>query len=216
MKLLKKELKLTASPLSYLFLAGALLTFVPGYPILLGAFFITLGLFYTFQSTRENNDIAYSLLLPVSKADVVKGKFAFAVLIEGCGFAVMTVITLVRMTVLCGAEPYTSNALMCANFTFLGFALLIFGLFNLIFIGGFFRTAYYFAKPFVLYLIVSLLVIGAAETLHYLPGLADLNAFGFRNLPAQGGVLAGGMIAFLLMTAAALRRSIRNFDRIDL
>ena len=52
-KLLHKELRLTAAPITYLFLAFALMTLIPGYPILMGGFFITLGIFYTFQTARK-------------------------------------------------------------------------------------------------------------------------------------------------------------------
>ena len=62
-KLLKKELRLTAAPITYFFLTFALMTLIPGYPILVGRFFITLGIFYTFQMARESNDILYTALL---------------------------------------------------------------------------------------------------------------------------------------------------------
>ena len=65
--LLCKELRLTAAPITYVFLAFALMTLIPGYPILVGGFFITLGIFYTFQMARESNDILYTALLPCKK-----------------------------------------------------------------------------------------------------------------------------------------------------
>lgn len=215
-KLIYKEIKLAASPLSFIFTAGALLTFVPGYPILLGAFFTTLGIFYSFQTTRENNDISYSLLLPVSKSDVVKGKFAFSVMIELFSFLIMTLITAVRMTLLKEAGAYVSNALMCANLVFLGIALLIFGLFNFFFVRGFFRTAYYFGKPFVVYLVISMLVIIAAETLHHIPGLEALNSFGFENAGLQLAVLLSGAAAYAALTALAFAKSVKSFEKTDL
>ena len=49
------------------------MTLLPGYPILCGVFFITLGIFQSFQSAREANDIVFSALLPIAKRDVVKG-----------------------------------------------------------------------------------------------------------------------------------------------
>ena len=125
-KLLRKELKLSASPLSYLFIAFGLMTLLPGYPILVGAFFISFGIFQSFQTAREANDIQYSALLPISKADVVRSKFAFSIFIEMCGFSVMTIMTVLRMTVLADSAVYRNNALMNANLIFLGFALLIF------------------------------------------------------------------------------------------
>lgn len=214
--ILCKEIRLASSPLTRWFLAAALLTFVPGYPILLSAFFITLGIFYSFQATRENNDIGYSMLLPVAKSQIVRGKFSFVFLTEACGFLAMTVFTLLRMTLLRNATVYTANALMCANLSFLGFVLLIFGLFNFLFVRGFFRTAYYFGKPFITYCVVAMLVIAAAETLPHLPGLGALNAFGFAPLTAQGIALLLGAAAFVLLSAAAVVGSVRRFEKLDL
>ena len=134
--LLNKEMRLSANILSYIFIVFGLLTFLPGYPILCGAFFVTLGIFQSFQSAREANDIVYSALLPIAKKDVVKGKYQFSVMIELAAFLVMAIITVIRMTVLADAEVYHQNALMNANPFFLGMALVIFGLFNMVFIGG--------------------------------------------------------------------------------
>ena len=75
--LLRKEMRLSASILSYLFLGFAFMTLLPGYPILCGVFFITLGIFQSFQNAREANDIVYSALLPIAKRDVVKGKCGY-------------------------------------------------------------------------------------------------------------------------------------------
>nr|MCR5150145.1 ABC-2 transporter permease [Clostridiales bacterium] len=99
-KLLKKELKLASSPLSYIFIAFGLMSFLPGYPVLVSAFFVCLGMFQSFQYMREANDITYTVLLPVAKSDTVRAKFAFCVLIELCYFILTSVPALIRMTVL--------------------------------------------------------------------------------------------------------------------
>ena len=214
--LLKKEMRLSASILSYLFILFAFMTLLPGYPILCGAFFITLGLFQSFQSAREANDIVYTALLPVAKHDVVKGKFLFCVFIELTGFVLMAALTLVRMTLLSNAMVYRQNALMNANPFFLAVVLLIFGLFNWIFVGGFFKTAYKFARPFVTYIIVCFLVIGVAEALHHVPGLEALNAFGFEQLALQLAALFGGMMAYGLITFVSYKAACTRFEKIDL
>lgn len=214
--LLKKEMRLSASILSYLFLGFSLMALLPGYPILCGVFFITLGIFQSFQSAREANDIVYSALLPIAKHDVVKGKYQFSILIELSGFFVMAVLTIVRMTVLSNSTVYHQNALMNANPFFLGMALLIFGMFNLIFVGGFFKTAYKFAKPFVTYIIMCFLLIGVAEALHYVPGLEAFNAFGFDHLALQLSLLLGGAMAYILLTAFSYKRACTTFEKIDL
>ena len=179
-KLLKKELRLTAAPITYFFLAFALMTLIPGYPILVGGFFITLGIFYTFQMARESNDILYTALLPCKKQDVVRAKYAFCVLIE-----------------------------------LLGWLLILFALFNSVFLGGFFRTAYGLGKPFILYSIAGFAVICLAEALHHFPGMAAMNSqtegFGMQLI-----VLAAGVLLFVGMTALSCRKAQKNFEQIDL
>lgn len=214
--LLKKEMRLSASILSYLFLGFALMALLPGYPILCGVFFITLGIFQSFQSAREANDIVYSALLPIAKRDVVKGKYLFSIFIELTGFLGMAVLTIIRMSALSDSQVYRQNALMNANPFFLGMALLIFGMFNLIFIGGFFRTAYKFAKPFVTYIVVCFLLIGVAEALHHVPGLEAINAFGFDHIVLQLTLLLGGVLIYILLTGISYHMACASFEKIDL
>ena len=214
--LLKKEMKLTASPVSYLFILFGLLAFLPGYPILIGTFFLCLGLFQSFQSAREANDMLYTALLPVAKRDMVKGKYMFCIVIELCYIILTTVPVLVRMTVWSDAAVYRSNALMNANLVYLGFVLLMLGLFNLIFVGGFFKTGYQFARPFVAFIIVAFFVVGIGETLFHIPALSALNAFGFTHIGLQVGVCITGAVAFTWLTAVSMCRAIKRFERIDL
>ena len=214
--LLRKEMRLSASILSYLFTAFGFMTLLPGYPILCGVFFITLGIFQSFQNAREANDIVFSALLPVAKHDVVKGKYQFTVLIELCGVFIMTILTILRMTVFSESELYRNNALMNANPFFLGMALLMFGMFNMIFVGGFFKTAYRFSKPFVTYIIVCFLLIGVAEALHHFPGLEALNAFGFEHIGLQLSLMLCGAVMYVLLTVLSYNKACDDFEKIDL
>lgn len=214
--ILCKEIKLSASILSFLFILFGLMFFLPGYPILCGVFFVTLGIFQSFQNARETNDILFSALLPIAKRNVVKGKYLFVSVIELGGLLLMGMAVILRMTLLSEAAVYRTNALMNANFFALGLAFFIFGLFNAVFVGGFFKTGYKFAKPFVTYIILSFITIGIGEALHHIPGLAWLNAFGTEHLPAQLLLLLAGVILFLLFSLASYKKACRNFEEIDL
>ena len=216
MKLLKKEMTLTASPLSYIFIAFGLMAFVPGYPILVSSFFVCLGLFQSFQNAREANDITYTALLSFAKGDIVRARYAFCIVVEFAYFILTSVVVLIRMTLLSEIPVYRNNALMNANLVYLGFVLLILGLFNMIFIGGFFKTAYKFAKPFVGFIITAFGVVGIGETLFHIPLLSALNAFGFEHISLQMSVFMAGIAAFVLLTAISMRQSIKIFEKIDL
>ena len=214
--MLKKEMRLSALGLTYLFIGFGAMAMLPGYPILCGVFFITLGIYQSFQSAREANDTVYSALLPVAKRDVVKGKYQFVMLIELSGFALMTILTVLRMTVLKDVAIYRTNVLMNANPFFLGAALFIFGLFNIIFLGGFFKTAYSLGKPFIIYIIVAFLSIMLAEALHHFPGMQALNAFGFDHFVLQMLLLLGGAVLYILMSLLSYRKACVYFEKIDL
>ena len=214
--ILRKEIRLSAHILSFLFIVFGLMFFIPGYPVLCGVFFVTLGLFQSFQNAREANDIVFSALLPIAKKDVVTGKFLFVCFIELCSLLLMALAVLCRMTVLVDAGPYRQNALMNANLFALGAAFVIFGLFNWIFVGGFFKTAYKFGKPFVIYIVAAFLCMFVAEALHHVPGLGWFNAFGTEELGRQLLLLAAGIAACVLMTAISYKRACRHFERIDL
>lgn len=214
--LLIKECRLCASPLSFIFILFGLMFFLPGYPVLCGAFFVTLGIYQSFQNAREANDIVFSALLPVAKRDVVKGKFLFVCFIELCGILLMGLAMLLRMTVLSELAAYRNSFMMNANPFALGMAFVIFALYNLIFVAGFFKTAYKIGRPFVLYIIAAFFLIGIAEALHHFPGLERLNAFGFEYFGQQLSMLAGSVIVYVLITCLAYKISCASFEKIDL
>lgn len=214
--MLRKEMKLSASVLSYLFTLFGLLFFLPGYPILCGAFFSALGLFKSFEFAREANDILFSSLLPVAKRDVVKGKYCFVCLIELCTLCLMAVPTVLRMTVLADAAIYRENTLMNANLFALGAAFYLFGLFNWLFVGAFFKTAYKLGRPFLAYMVAAFLSIGVLEALHHVPGMEALNAFGTEKMGLQVCLLAFGAAAWLLMTVLSCRSACVRFEKVDL
>lgn len=215
-QLLRKELKLAASPVTYFFLAFSLITLLPGYPILCGSFFVALGIFQSFQNAREANDIVYSALLPVAKGDTVKSKYLFVLCIELTSFTMMAVLTLLRMMIWADASIYRTNVLMNANLFFLAMVLVNFALFNKIFIGGFFKTAYKFGANFIVFIVVAFLVIGLGETLHHIPLFASLNAFGFEAIGLQLTLFALGIVFFVGITYFSYRRACADFELVDL
>ncbi|MBQ6164465.1 MAG: ABC-2 transporter permease [Clostridia bacterium] len=214
--LLIKEMRLASSPLSYIFLVAAGMTLLPGYPILVGAFFICFGIFHSFQNAREANDTLYTVLLPVKKSDFVGAKYVFTCMIQTLGFTLCAALTAVRMTALSSSAPYVNNAMMNPSPVSLAFTLLIFAAFNVLFVGGYFKTAYKIGMPFLFFGIAALLLIAAAETLHHLPGLGFLNTTTGERLGLQLGVLAAAALVYAAVTALACRTAKKRFERIDL
>ena len=105
---------------------------------------------------------------------------------------------------------------MAANLVYLRFVLIIFGCFNLIFVGGFFKTAYKFGKPFVCFIIAAFLIVGMGETLFHIPGLEALGALGFEHLGTQLGALWLGIVLYIALTFVSMTKAAQDFETIDI
>lgn len=212
--LLNKEIRLSSHVLSYLFLAFSVMALIPGYPILVGAFFVCFGIFHTFQNGRETNDVLYTVLLPIDKRDVVRARYIFVCFIELAGFVLTALLTALRMCLLADAPPYVNNPMMNSNPVFLAWTLVVFALFNSLFVGPFYKTAYKFGRPFVTFIVASMLAIGCAETLHHIPTLTFLNTN--ERLPLQFLLLLCALAVWAAATLLSCRRAEKNFERLDL
>ena len=214
-KLFYKEMKLSANPLSYWFIIFSDVTMLPRYPILVGSFFICLGIFHTYQQIREYDDITYTVMLPVKKQDVVTAKYLFVLFIECTAFILCTLLAIIRMKVLGNSAPYVTNQLMNANAAYLGYVLIVFAAFNGIFLAGFFKTAYRIGKPFILFCVVGFIIIIIGETLHHIPNLESLNDPASVSVP-QVAILVIGIAVFMLCTWVSYQKAVKDFEAIDL
>ena len=214
-KLLYKEMKLSANPLSYWFIAFSTMTMIPRYPILVGSFFICFGIFHTYQQIREYDDITYTVMLPVKKQDVVTAKYLFVLFIECTAFILCALLTVIRMKFLGNVAPYVTNPLMNANAAYLGYVMIVFAVFNGTFLSGYFKTAYKLGKPFITFCITSFIIIIFGETLHHIPGLESLNNPSNLSMP-QTAIFVAGVAVFIICTLLSYQKSVKNFEVIDL
>ena len=113
--LVKKEAGLAAMPLTYIFIAFSAMTMIPKYPILVGPFFICLGIFYSFQFAREQNDTLYTVLLPVSKRDAVKAKYIFVCLVQAISFILICLFSFLRVSLAKTSDVYADNTMLGAS-----------------------------------------------------------------------------------------------------
>lgn len=214
-KLFYKEMKLSANPLTYLFIAFSAMTMIPSYPILVGSFFICLGIFHTYQQIREYDDVTYTVMLPVKKRDIVTAKYLFVLFIELTAFILCTLLTIIRMKILGTAVPYATNQLMNANMAYLGYTMIVFAVFNSIFLAGFFKTTYKIGKPFIIFCVVSFIIIIIGEILHHIPDLESLNNPSNLSMP-QAVIFAIGVVVFMLCTWLSYQKAVKDFESIDL
>ena len=161
-----KEWRLSMSPVPLLFLLLSGLILIPNYPYYVTFFYNGLGLFMLMQSLRENRDTAYLMLLPVTKAEMVRARFRTVVQLE-----LLQVLACIPFMALRASYGHLNNAVgIEANTAFLGLGLVQMGLFNLVFFPMHYKNAYDLGKPFVAASVVEFFYIVLAEVCdHVIP-----------------------------------------------
>ena len=99
MKLLKKEFSLCMHPTGYVMPLLSCLILVPGYPYGVCCFYMGLAIFFICLTARENHDAAYTLTLPVSRADAVRARIVFCVLLELAQILLMGLFILAKYAI---------------------------------------------------------------------------------------------------------------------
>ncbi len=212
--LLLKEFKLSVQATSYLFLPLAAMLLIPNYPYYVAFFYQTLGIFFIFIIGNTNNDIFFTALLPIRKKDAVKARFETVLILELLQIIISIPFALLRYKLL-AAE---NMAGMEANPALFGLVFGMFGIFNVIFLPMFYKTAYKAGTPFLIACVaMTLFVIAAEVAINLIPDWKTvLDTTAAAYLPQQAGVLAGGLLLFALLNAIAYRKSVKNFEELDL
>jgi hypothetical protein len=212
--LLVKEFKLSVHLTSYLFLIMAPMLLIPNYPYYVAFFYQTLGIFFMFMNGNITNDVFFTALLPVRKRDAVRARVMTVAIFELLQVAVSIPFAILRNTLI----PMENAAGMEANAALFGLVLVMFGVFNLVFLPAFYKTAYKTGTPYLFACSAMVVFVIAAEAaINLVPALkVSLDTVNHAFLSQQLAVLAGGMVLFAALTYLAYTQSAKRFEDLDL
>lgn len=211
-KLLKKEFALASNPMVWLFLALAGMIFIPSYPYYVSALYYCLAVFFVCMLGRGSNDVEFTLMLPISKADVVKARYLFVAAIEGIFMLTLAVAVILRNLL----TDYDNIAGIEANVAFLGLTLVMFAGFNAIYLGTYYKNVDKVGRGMIGGSIWVVLFIFFAEALTYIePTKSYLDASDAAAQIGQIPVLLGGIAVYALVMFISCKKSQRKFEKLD-
>ncbi len=213
-QLLKKELMLCMHPTAPLFLFLSAMLLIPNYPYYFIFFYTTLAVFFTCLSGRENNDVFYTMTLPVAKRNIVGARICFVMLLETaqCLLAVPFAVLRQRM-------PIPGNQVgMDANIALFGVSLILMGMFNLVFFTAYYRDVSKVGRAFLWGTATMVFLILAAEIcVHAVPFVRDrMDTPDPLFLSEKLILLAVGIVLYLLMSVCAYFKAADSFEKQDL
>ena len=214
MKLLMKEWKLCIHPTAYIMLMCAALILVPGYPYGVSCFYMGLAIFFVCLTARENHDATYTLMLPVSRADAVKGRILFCTLLEVIDLAVMGLFILIKYAI--GNTPNPAG--MDAGLALIGSGMIIFAIFNMIFFPVYYKDINKPGKAFgfAAVLVFAWIILEVVAT-YAVPFFKDILDRPDPYYLKEKALFTFGCLAlFLGGTAWSWKQSVKHFEEVDL
>ena len=213
-QLLKKELQLALHPTCWVFLLLSAMVLIPNYPYYVIFFYTGLGVFFTCLGGRENQDVFYTMLLPVSRKQLVQARIGTVAALE-----LLQMLAVIGFSLLRRALSIPPNSAgMEANIALLGLSLIMLGLNHLVFFPVYYRNVRRVGAAFISGSAVVFLYIAAVETMaHTIPFVRDqLDTPDPEFLRQKLAVLAIGAVVYCVLTWISCRRSIRLFEKQDL
>lgn len=211
-KLLYKELRLSAHPTLYIFIFMGALILIPEYPYCMVFFFGCLAPFITLYNGRENHDACYTASLPVKKSDVVKSKYLLFVITELTQILLSLPFAYIRLTVISGNNTVGIEP----NYAYYGFGFVIFTVFNTLFFTEFYKTAYKVGKSFIKGITPALLLVFIVEGITHFDTFAWINQTDKIATQIQIYILIIGIVIFMLGNIFAFYVAKNRFEKVDL
>lgn len=211
--LLYKQFRLVCHPMTLVFCLFGAMLLIPSYPYTVAFFYVMLGLFFSFMQGREQRDADFSALLPIRKRDTVRASAAFCTVIELLSLVIAVPFAMLGARV----NPQGGNPVgLDDNAALFAAALLLYGVFNLVFMTAFYRSGYKGGTAFLKAMIPTALLMLVCEALPHLPGLMWLNDTSGEGNLRQLPLLVVCGVLYGVLTLAAYRRGAALYEKVDL
>lgn len=212
--LIIKEFKLAIHPTMLMFLLLSSMVLIPSYPFTIIFFYSCLGIFFYIINTRETKDIYYSMILPIDKKDIVKGKIISIIVTQIIQILLMMFFIIIKNKI----NSYSNNVGIDANIILLSIGFFIFSIFNYIFLTKYFKNINKIGLPFTISTIFISIIIFISETsTHFVPfvkNILDTTDNVYINIKIIFFIIS--IIFYIILNIITFNKSVKNFINFDL
>ncbi|MCR8659753.1 ABC-2 transporter permease [Paenibacillus endoradicis] len=214
--LLMKELKLGVSPFFYAlpFLTGALMLIPSWLYFLVILYFCFITVPNMFGVFKSQNDLMFTMMLPVTKNNIVKAKIGVVVILELLHIVIAVIFGMISTRL----YPNLIYFFFEPTLGFWGLCFVMLAIFNIIFFSMYYKTAYKYGAAAFTSIAAAILFAGGAEWL----GIQNSVVFdlfkgsGAENIPLQISILLAGIALFATFTIIAYNISIKQFKKVEI
>ncbi|PZD96554.1 hypothetical protein DNH61_07070 [Paenibacillus sambharensis] len=213
--LIMKDVKLGVPFIFFLFpvLMGALML-IPGwiYFIVL-LYFCWITVPNLFNQFKAQNDLMFTSMMPVTKRNMVKARVLVIVGLELLHILIAAIFGVFTMLL----YPNLTYLFFPPNIGFWGLGMMMFAIFNIIFIPIFYKTAYKFGWALFFSVMAAMLFAGIAQWVGIQhPVVNDIfYGTGAEQVALQAIILVTGIVIFAAFSIIAYRLAFRRFLRVE-
>lgn len=213
--LINKEIKLVVTPLTYMFALLSALVLVPDYPYMVSMGYCIFGILTTFNIARANLDNEFTANLPISRKNVVLSKYILVIYSELLQVLFCIPFALISTLVL---YPKGNSVGMDANIAFLGLSVLLYAVFNVIFLPLYFKTGYKMGVPTIISVTVYVVLAVVIEmVIAFIPQLKNtLDGISKEGLLIRIVVLVVSIVIFIVANILSYKKAVKNFEKVNL
>ncbi|GGN94854.1 ABC-2 transporter permease [Saccharibacillus kuerlensis] len=214
--LVMKDLKLGVNPWFFALplLAGALMLIPAWVYVLVPLYFCFITVPNMLGGFKSQNDLMFSTLMPTSKRDIVKARIFVIVLLEVLHLLAGMVFSLFTLHL----YPNIDYLFFAPHAGFWGICWVMLGIFNIILLPIYYKTAYKYGGAVTFSTIAAaLFAIVAQGAAMGIPWVNDIfYGAGLDRVGLQFSILAVGILIFVGLTLIAYRISVRRFLNVEI
>lgn len=206
-QLIYKELNLSINRFFFLLpILLGLLMFIPNWIFsLVFMYFFWISMPQIFAGYIGQQDNSFTMMLPVSKKEIVLSKIYSIIILEAIHFIMGVLFGIIHVWIY-----GTFNFFFDVNIAFFGLMIIMYALFNMIFFPAFFKTGYYFGKP-VIFGVIATLNFGFIIEFGVARFQAVRDIFE-GQLSTQFMVLIIGVIVAIVMHKITVKAAVVNYE----
>ena len=168
--------------------------------------------FITFMFARENNDAWYTATLPIQKKEIVLAKCLLLTVVQ-----LGQLLISLPFAILCNTLTIENNPVgMDTTAAWYGFGLIIFSVFNLVFLPAYYTSGYKAGVSFLSAMLPVILFMAAVEILVHFPIFYWMDSTSPEDLLRQLPILFLGLFLYVVSMAASYRIAAHRFEKVNL
>jgi hypothetical protein len=168
-------------------------------------FWITISQICAGYIAKEDN--SFNAMIPVTKKDIVKSKIYSIMFIE-----LLHILFGIIFGIIHNLLYGINNFLLDINIAFFGIVIVMFALFNIVFLPRYFKTAYYYGKQVIVGVVITLIYVFIFEygvlRFKFMANIFE------GDIQIQMIVLIVGVVISLILSYVTVKASIKNYESI--